>query len=332
MKKNEISNNNQVNDILKKTSRKMTLRIVRICIQCLLIFVFIVNSPYLLQYFQSNRIQAAQQLSMLYQQFSSPANIVGYSTEKLTPFSTKVQLGLYSRETVGKNLLAGEQLELKSNYNLISGKIKVYYPIIPSFMHIVRYEQIEEKYKSDIERNNQIAMNVLERNRDTTVALMDISFPRTYTINEIASLIDGLDLEVEWLAIETGLEDRHPSNMGMPAQQFFKWGIPTKLYTPNTIFNPVTLEFKKSKAYLEYVIEQLFWAEKHSNLLAKSNLSSTGFNEADVISIGHYLEEKGFNSYGLRVNGPSDQLLLLAQRQAYLKIDIVKIDVWYWDN
>ena len=333
MSHNENSNKKHISEVLKKTSRKMTLRIVRICILCLSVLVLLISLPYTLQTFQSGRIGDAQKLSMLHYQFSSPLRVVGFGNQLLPPLSVKAPLHLYARTVVGKNPLSGDQQTTEFYYNVLTGKVRIDYPIWPSFMHTIRYKQIEEKYKQELQNQSKTALKVLEKNKDTTVALMDISFPRTYSLEEIADSVRGLDLEVEWLAIETGLEDRHPSErMGMPAQQFFKWGIPAKLYTPESIFDPQTLNLDNPKEYLRKVMEQLNWAKAHSKLLAKSNLDVLGFNTDSVISAADYLQTNGFKCYGLRINGPTDQLLQLAQRQDYLMINIAGIDVWYWDS
>ncbi len=331
MKFNE-DKNGDFNDIMKKTSRRMTLRIMRIYILCFVAIIIVINLPQVLYSLQGNRVIDAMRLNMLYSQFIRPDRVIGYSNESLSFLSTKTPLTIISRQVVGKNPFSGEQLEIGSPYNVLTGKITISYPIVGTFLHSSRYKEIDEKNRQFIMKENRTSEIVLEKNKDSTVALVDISFLKGHTLGEIADLLEGLDVEVEWLAIETGLEDSKSARLGMPSQQFFLWGIPSRLYTPDTIFDPMELDLKNPSAYLDKLFAELEWAKEHKYLLTKNNLTQFGLKEDTVITMGDYLKEKGILCYGLRVNGPSDQLLLLAQKQEYLRLNFVKLDFWYWDN
>lgn len=332
VKNNQGIDHVNIDKILKKTSRKMTLRILGICILCLSLLVFLVNLPFMLQHFQRDRINNAQHIAMIHQQFNYPARINGFSRESMPMFSNKVPINISYRNRIGINPLALDQVDNQYQYNVFTGKINIPYSNATFFMHPSRYKQLDQGNRNMILHESAAALSTLEKNQDTTVAIMDISFTETYAIEELMSMpvLGSLNLDIQWLAIETGLESQMPRLGNMPSQQYFIWGIPTSFYTPEKIFEPYYINYADSQEYTDRILRELDWAKERSNMLSKNNLDMVGFNRNEVFNTSEYLRENGFKVYGVRLNGPSDQLLLFAQQIEYNSINIPKMDFWNW--
>ena len=319
-------NSEQVKRVLKKTRNKMTLKIIRIFALCMGVIILFAQIPNILYYSQLNRITDAQRFAMLCNEFSTTNKISGYSVNLEKGISFDRVIKLYYRDNIaGRNIRSGEQKEISVDYNLLKRKLSMYYPIDGSFMHYDRFQSLEPIYQQEIIKDNASALVSLEKNKDNTVTLADLSFQRSFSMDEVMQLTEGLDVEINWYAIDTGHEKLSPpSNIGMPAQQYYLWGFPSKLYTPEKIFDPVTLNKDKVQEHLSAVLDELKWMMDNSNLADKNRLWYLDNKLYD------YLVENGFQCYGIQVNGPTDQIYELIQRVDYQYINILKIDLWYW--
>lgn len=324
--KSELYNNEQIKRTMKKTRNKMTLLIIRIFALCMGVVILFANAPNFLYYLQQSRINDAQKLSMLCYEFTTTDKISGYSVNYDNGFSFDRQIKLYYRDNVaGSSGFSGDFKDISLDYNLLKRKLLMYYPINGTFMHPDRFKNIEASYQQSLMEDNARAMKALEKNRDNSVTLLDLSFTKSYTMEEVMLLKAGLDLEINWFAIETGYEKLSPpSNMGMPKQQYYLWGFPSKLYTPENIFEPISLDPNNINDHLKSVLEELNWVDEHAYLFDKESM---WFTDKDIYK---HLNESGFQCYGIQVNGPTDQIYELIQRVEYQYINIQKMDLWYW--
>ena len=322
----QLKNKEQIKRAIKKTRRKMTLRIVRIFILCMAAIFIIINIPSVLYAAQANRITEAQKAAMLVHQFSTPNRIAGYSVD-INRYSYNKEISLFYNNTVGKNPHAGHNGDIKIDYSLLTRKLNIYYPISGSYMHNSRYENLEDKYKQMIDDNNATALRALEKNKDNTVALVDLSLNSSYSIDEILKLVDNYDIEINWFAIECGYEgDAPPSNIGMPSQQYYTFGFPRELYTPDTIFEPTALDKKNSQEYIEEVLTNIEWLKDNNKLIA-NNSNSVWLIEDKVYD---YLQSNPIRCYGIQINGPTEEIYELVKDIDYNYINIVDIGYWYW--
>ncbi|MDF2906259.1 MAG: hypothetical protein K0R34_1580 [Herbinix sp.] len=324
--KTELYDSEQIKRVMKKTRNKMTMRIIRVFAICMAIVILLINTPNYLYYMQTNRITDAQKFMMLCNEFTTTNQISGFSVEFNNGLSFDRRISLYYRENVaGRNIASREQKDTSIDYNLLKRKLSMYYPINGTFMHHDRFQSLEAQYQQRITEDNVRAITAIKKNKDNTVSLLDLSFQRSYSMEEVIQLTDGLDLDINWFAIETGFEKLSPpSYIGMPAQQYYLWGFPKELYTPEGIFEPISLEEDNVEEHLKAVLSELKWMEDHSSLVDDNRLWFLDENIYD------YLSETGFRCYGIQVNGPTDQIDELIQRVEYQYINILKMDLWYW--
>lgn len=317
--------NENLKKAMQKTKRKMTLRIIKIFIVCLAIVMLIINIPNLLYFTQHARINEAQKVMMLTHQLSSNQNVVGYSESINKNLSLNREISLYTRNVVGHNYSDSEQINITVPYNLISRKLDLYYPLMSSFMHQSKFDLLEEKYKQQIIADNNRYLESLEKNRDTTVSRVDITFPISYSIEEVYEFIGDFDIEIQWFAIETGYESSDPPDyMSMPLQQYCQFGIPSAFYTPDTIFDPIIIQKDNIQAHIELVFETLGWLQAHDDLFYKERFWFMNEN------LEEKLKSDGMMCYGITVNAPTDQIVLLLKTIEYNHLNLQGMTFWNW--
>lgn len=318
----DINNSEQVQRTIRRARNKMTKRVIRICAVCMLIVFMIISVPDILYAFQHQRIYQAQKQAMLINQFSSPTAVSGFSVDNNSSYNKEILL--FYNNVAGRNLSDGNRGEISIEYNLLNGKMNLYYPICGSFMHINRYNGLTDESKQWVDDNNDAALRAMEKNKDTTVALVEVSFAQSYTIDEILKLTQEYDIEINWFAIESGYEGNEPpSNIGMPMQQYYTFGFPAKLYTPDTIFEPKALSQSSTDEYIDALRSNYEWMYENQKLLS---------NDLWIFEDGvrNAVLNNDLMCYGIQINGPTDEFFELIGQMDIAYINISDLKLWYW--
>ena len=176
--------------------------------------------------------------------------------------------------------------------------------------------------------NNQI--EILTKNADTTVSTVDFSLNRIINLSDVESIISKYDIELLWMAVEAGIEDTKPKNMSFGNQQVLQWGIPGKLSKPGN-FDFAQLKSDNIKKFEETVIDELKWLDENKSVLKPDSglLKNNGIDNS-VRGQAQYIIKNGIKIYGLRITGPSNELIKLTQALDIRTMSVVDMAFWNW--
>lgn len=190
----------------------------------------------------------------------------------------------------------------------------------------------------------------LEKVKESTVAEVALSLDKKYPLNEIERLFSGYDLDVVWLAVDTGkgggdypyLSQFH-GIWGMPQwpQSDILHGIWNKEPDYETVekrglfgkivsggyshvrTGPSEESFKQAIAFLK---DNQSWAKSYPH----------GFWDRKFIEelehVESYVNEHGVNIFGVVVTGPSEEILKLKDHPAVTYATVGEIDWWNWNG
>lgn len=170
----------------------------------------------------------------------------------------------------------------------------------------------------------------LEINADTTVATIDYSLNSLISLGDAAGLLRSFDVEICWMAVESGVEKTIPKNMTFENQQVLQWGIPGRLSKPGA-FDFAVLGGDNAEQFKRAVMDEMKWLDGKKKLM-KPNASLLKYNAVDTGINGKalYVLNNGINIYGLRVTGPSSEMMKLTDHLAPRTMTIIGMDFWNW--
>jgi hypothetical protein len=311
--------------IIRKTKVKFNLAIVRTVAVIAGILLLISAVPTFLWGIQSVFGQSkASRALMDVVQFSQPDKVNMWGNSAAQGFSFTMPLKIGARPVIGRNY--GVQLEFTAQMSVITGKVTVPTFIGASFVHPDLFKDANLGRDRDVSTQSQI----LGKNADTTVATVDYSLNKVIGLSDVENLLGKYDAEVCWMAVEAGIEDLEPRNMTFKNQQVLQWGIPGKLSRPGK-FDFAVLKNGSGKEFEKSVIEELQWLDKYKNVL-KPNASLLKINGIDNSVKGQprYIINNGIKIYGLRITGPSSELLKLTRDLDIRTMSVIDMDFWNW--
>jgi hypothetical protein len=320
----KVPNINQ-KKILKKTKFKFNLAIVRTVIIILGAIFLISIIPTMLWGIQSALGQdKASRALMDIVQFSQPNKVNMWGNSAVQGFSLSVPLKIGARPVIGRKYR--EQLEFVGKMSVLTGKVSVPVSIGANFVHpkLFKGEDFGRDY-------NIIAQtDILKKNADNSVATVDYSLNKTISLSDVDSLINKFDVEICWMAVESGIEDIKPKNMTFEKQQVLQWGIPSKLSNPGK-FDFAQLKKDNAKEFEKLVIKELKWLNDNKEILKPDSylLKDNGIDNS-VSDKASYILKNGINIYGLRITGPSSELIKLSSELDARTMSVVDIDFWNW--
>ncbi|KAA0544628.1 anti-sigma factor [Bacillus sp. BGMRC 2118] len=150
-----------------------------------------------------------------------------------------------------------------------------------------------------------------------TVSEVYVSFTDVMEPKQLEKLVPST-MEVRWLAIDTGLEEKQVDHEGVPVSAI---GYPAQ-YDPTT-WSPfksqdqtnveVFIDILKLLEKNEEVAEQI---SRHKSLELKERLN--------------YIETNGINVYGAVITGPTSEILKLKEMQQVRAIKVGEVKLWNW--
>ncbi|WP_216831234.1 anti-sigma factor [Alkalihalobacterium elongatum] len=204
----------------------------------------------------------------------------------------------------------------------------------PTFFHPESHEQYGD---SD--------WNQLEKLPEGTVASAYVSFDRLYGTNEVFQLLEGKDLDLSWLAVDTGpeaLDDFHGGiifdPIGFPS--FPIWHEDDMIMTSRSeekgfLFGRIIMEGRTSPDYEvgdETVLHDQFLKtlqflephEKKANQIARNRLNLSEKLE--------YFEKAGIAHYGVVLTGPTKEILALQEEPWIANVQVDEVTFWNWHH
>jgi hypothetical protein len=320
----EFSEQTDMKKLLKRTKRKFNMGIVKVVAITLLVLWAVYMLPAVLWGAWSFKQPDVSRALMDTVQFSQPEKVNSWGNSGINRFSISVPLSITTLPVVGKN--AGQQHEFIAEMSVITGKITAPHILGANFVHPNNFKGADLGDTSDI----KMQQKRLEKNADTTVATVDYSLNSLMSLTDAASLIRSFDVEICWMAVESGIENTVPKNMSFNNQQVLQWGIPGKLSKPG-VFDFAVFDADHADQFGKAVLEEMKWLDNNKKLI-KPDTGLLRYNAIDN-SIGGkalYLISNGIKIYGLRVTGPSSELLKLTGQLAPRTMNVIGMDFWNW--
>lgn len=161
------------------------------------------------------------------------------------------------------------------------------------------------------------AWDKLESYPAGTVAEAYISLSDLHSVDQMDDLLNGLDVEWRWFAIDTGfeavgegVEGGHMAPIGYPAQS------DPDAWSPYNKFEPNEEQFINSLRFLAKYEEQAVHIARAKWL--------------DLDERIEYLEENGLYAYGGVITGPSKEILKLKEDSKIRMIHLGEVRLWDW--
>jgi hypothetical protein len=317
---NEIEDNNAFN----KAKRKFIIKICKLTILSIAVFVLLVFLV-IPGIFSSIRMMQYDKYSRAFTdlvQFSYPVQVGGYGNSfNANPYQTIIKV--YANEYVG-NRIKGESKEISSKLNFITGRFESPVEIGTAFTH----PDIDGSGADD-KKSIKNAIKILENNSNNTVAVTDISLKRFISLKDVSELLKKYDVKVLWMAIECGYEKIKPKNMS-GLNQYIMWGIPQKLYSyPN---KHIELTADNTKEFENRVVEEMSWLDNNKNpIIADKELLRNNGIDNSVGKKAAYIVKNGIKVYGVRITGPTKEILRLQKEINTRNENVVDIGFWFWE-
>jgi hypothetical protein len=165
------------------------------------------------------------------------------------------------------------------------------------------------------------AWNKLEKLPEGTVAEAYITFNKLYETDEVFDIFRNKDLELLWLAVDTGVRDGDNTVLGFPHTQAFpelrkEWFSPT----------PAGIElYKNGKFRNEYFIDTLEFLKEYKAI------ANAVDPMADISGALDYVDKNGVKILGVAITGPTKEILKLREDNLVSLIIVGEARLWNWD-
>ncbi|WP_243526370.1 anti-sigma factor [Bacillus pseudomycoides] len=187
------------------------------------------------------------------------------------------------------------------------------------FVH-PKTQQIEH-----LKESTKKVWEALQKVPDGTVAELAISFDKSYTLQELETILYSVFEAQEipptpvWYALDTGLESAHEEDLRLSS--FEVLGFPKDL-------NLHDLETKQLKTTEEQVIEMMRILSQHEETVKR--VAQRSSKELNLQKQYQYVKKHGVKVYGIVITGPSKELLKLQNSPHVRDATLGDIEFWNW--
>ncbi|HLR75305.1 MAG TPA: anti sigma factor C-terminal domain-containing protein [Virgibacillus sp.] len=230
-------------------------------------------------------------------------------------FTLGVNIDLYKR--VGRSDLKYGNWNV--SYDLSHARFPDRHYITDSPPDDIPYFDTKKLFHPHAERTNvdSKAWQTLENLPNGTVAEVYISLNDLYPVDEMDDLVNGLDLEWRWYAIDTGFE---ASGKGVEGGYMAPIGYPAQndpdSWSPYNKFGSNNEQFMNSLRFLAKYEEQAV------------NIARAKWLDLDERI--EYLEENGLHAYGGVLTGPTKEILKMKEDSNIRLIHLGEVRLWDW--
>lgn len=237
-----------------------------------------------------------------------------------TLFSSEIGVQ-YSKE-VGKDKISGGDVTLKFNFNkpsIVTNKSPDSLNFNIFFFDTPPYNS--ENANKDLDST---MWNTLEKLPDGTVAEAYITFNKLYETDEVLSMFKDKDMNLLWLAVDTGNNDDHNAILGFPHAYSFpefrkNWFNPP----PKVVEHYTNGDFRN-----KYFIDTLEFLNEHKDIV---NIVNSSGSTANVQYALDYVNKNGVKIFGVAVTGPTKEILKLRDENLVRRINVGETRLWNWD-
>lgn len=168
----------------------------------------------------------------------------------------------------------------------------------------------------------------LEKLPEGTVGEMAVSFTRTYSIEEVKSLLSEYDLDITWYAVSTGQEanPHYPEDIQAPLSAFRGvWGFSELSRNMLALSSVKPDENSMQKMYLLRSMEFLIKNEQTAKRIFRGEPETLQLTERY-----EYIKANGINVYGVVVTGPVKDLYKLKKLDVIHSPALGEVKLWNW--
>lgn len=313
--------NKNLAKVSKKFKNKVFLMSISAAIATLITLGLVL--PAIISIPTSFKMSKITRLSMDAVQFTQDRKVGGYGNKPFGFFDYTQSFSVYTSEVTGKKFK--EQTEIKISPNIITGSFESIAPAVSQYIH----PNIEPSKGYGEEYTLEKANNILIKNKDNTVATIRVSLQNVKALEEIKNILMDYDVEVQWLAVECGDEEIEPKNMSAGQNQYVQWGIPgTLASSKDSSLSFISIE---DINYNKAIMGELKWLDENKKLI-KADKGLLKYNGIDN-SVGGkaaYIIDNGIKIYGLKITGPTSELLELQKELDIRFIEVLDMDFYYW--
>ncbi|MCT2534805.1 anti-sigma factor [Aquibacillus koreensis] len=187
--------------------------------------------------------------------------------------------------------------------------------------------------------------NQLEDLPEGTVVSAYVSFSELLETNEVFDSFQGKNMDLLWLAVDTGMENKSPDEgiifdpIGFPTSPIWhdddftvtehteeKFGLFGGKVVGETAVSP-NYEDGDYGVLQEQFIKTLAFLEQHESKADKLVWGNMNLSERM-----EYLNEHGFQHYGAVVTGPTKEILQLQNEEWIAELEVDEVAFWNWNE
>lgn len=299
-------------------------------------------------------------LTAIYYQWGEPdreevlRGVIDHTPTVTNPYGNMGGTGMSAGPYFG--MVAERELKKQVGYETVRvGKMKVrfflsmmFYPVqeeygrkeitSPSF----RYPDPEkkERYFRNGERIDVSDWDRLEKLPEGTVASAWLSFTELIETEKVFELFEDRDLEILWLAVDTGLEEEregpvfepigfpgypiwHEDDMILDSREEKKGFLGFRVVSEE--YSSPEYEAGDQAILHQQFLKTLYFLKDHER---KAN--KLVFEKLELAKRIDYLEKNGFRHYGVVITGPTKEVLKLKEELWAAELVIDEVGFWNW--
>ncbi|MFZ5353076.1 MAG: anti sigma factor C-terminal domain-containing protein [Bacillota bacterium] len=259
-------------------------------------------------------------------QFSQPNNVGGFGNSFDRGIHFYTRLKSYTHDKAGKKGIPKQAIEAK--LYLFSNGIENPVGIMVNFIHPDNNLRNESAAAGTVDKVKRI----LVKNGENTVSTISVSLRETISIKDIKVILDSYDVDILWMAAECGQEAAEARNMAYDFIQYVQWGVPGSLFSPYSFDRPMILEKSNVDVFFNKVTQEMKWLNDNKEIIKpnKMILSANGIDNS-IGDKARYIMENGYIIYGLKVTGPTEEIIRLYDALDIRYAELNHIDFWNWE-
>lgn len=282
----------------------------------------------------SNRGETYRDIIKYTMTVTDPYGDLGSPGASINPFFNMV-IDHDLNKRVGDKIISYGNMKVKFLLSFMSVPETTYKSQEDTDIPLFFYPGKGEGYDSDWDR--------LEKLPAGTVTSAYISFPELYDTKTVFDYIDGKDLELLWLAVDSGQEVPEDefdivifNPIGFPANPIWHdddFTLDSREETKGFLWGGTVSESYSSPDYEvgdtdilhEQFLKTLHFLNKHHRKANKLLFGQFNLPERLV-----YIEENGIQHYGIVITGPTKEILSLKDEPWISVLQIDEIELWDW--
>jgi len=308
------------NKIIKKS--KWKARLQNACIT-LIIFniLFLISQPLTSKYYDlgnpSKETLYRNAITAAIETTRPNADAHGSTARKGIFFSREI--GIKYSQQIGKDKIDEGYLTVKFNFKnpvVITDKS-------PSTSKLDKYYFNAGAFNSENMNfyPSSTMWNTLEKLPEGTVTEAYITFNKLYETDEVLNIFKDKNLDLLWLAVDTGMKDNPSTVLGFPHTGRFP-NLRRNWFDPP----PTSVEkYKNGKFRNDYFIDTLKFLNEHKAI------SKAVDSDANIEEALNYVNKNGVKIMGVTITGPTKEILKLREDNFVGLIRVGESRLWNWD-